>query len=477
MKEQRFLGRFTLLQQWAAATVLAIIPLLLAVSYAAIALQQQTTAQHQLVQEMDMLTSRNSALSGNVRELVRFARQHLLLRDDSFLALYQQKAEALNENVRMLQAQLPESESLQLLETINFTATQVQQLLGDPQLTPTTLTPPLQSMVEYSDRLTQEVNQYRREAIGAAERDFSRIVDQLFLLTVLALPGTFLLMLIGAFMVSRPIWRLSQAIKGLGKQQWDKPIIIAGPADLVALGENLEWMRQQVFASDRQKKAFIQHVTHELKTPLAGIIEAANLLHDGVPGPLHPKQEPVLDILCSNALNLQDLIQQLLNYNAVSHGMMTRLGAVDIGRMCEGIRHGLETANPARTIDWQFSGSPQEIDTDARLLEMILKNLLGNAFQFSASTGRIRVSWAEQSDHWQLCVADNGPGIDADEIEHIFTPFYKGRTGRQHAVPKNGIGLAVVRESVNLLNGHIEVESSPGNGAVFRLVFPTASTA
>ncbi|KJS04090.1 MAG: hypothetical protein VR73_15485 [Gammaproteobacteria bacterium BRH_c0] len=470
--EERFLGRFTLLQQWAAATVLAIIPLLLAVSYAVLALQQQTSAQQRLVEQMDLLSSRNSSLSGNVLELVRIARQYQLLRDESFMVLYRQKAEALDEQKRLLQVQLPEAASNQVLETISVTAGQVLQQLSDPQLTPAALAPALQSLVEYSDQLTQMVNQHRRAALGNAEREFSRIVDQLFLLTVLALPGTFLLMLIGAFMVSRPIWRLSQAIKGLGKQQWDQPIAIPGPADLVDLGQNLEWMRQQVVASDRQKKAFIQHVTHELKTPLAGIIEAASLLHDEVPAPLHPGQKPVLDILSNNARNLQDLIQQLLNYNAVSHGMMTHLGAVAIGDMCEAIRHNLETANPGRDIHWEFSGSPSQIETDARLLDMILKNLLGNAFQFSADSSCIRVSWAVEDSCWQLTVADQGPGIDADEIEHIFTPFYKGRSGRQLAVPKNGIGLAVVQESVNLLNGQIKVDSKPGHGTVFRLVFP-----
>lgn len=463
------------MQQWVAATVLAILPLLIAVSYATIAFQQQTSNQQALVDEMDHLANHNSGLSANVRELVRIARQYLLLQDDSFLALYKQKALALHDNVVMLEKQLSDPGNGQRLGTISTLVEEVFELLHDPDLTFDVLSTQLRLLVDYSEQLSSSISLYRQHAIRSSERDFNRIVEQLFWLTVLALPGTFLLLLVGAFMVSRPIWRLSQAIKGLGRQQWHEPIRISGPADLVALGENLEWMRQQVHASERQKTAFIQHVTHELKTPLAGIIEAGNLLIEEVPGPLCAEQKPVLDILCTNARNLQGLIDQLLNYNAVSHGIMTRSGSVDIAAMCEAIKNGLETANPDKVIAWEFRGFPHRVNSDARLVEMILKNLLGNAFQFSRSPGRITVSWGLDDHSWYLTVADEGPGIEADEIEHIFTPFYKGRTGRQDAVPKNGIGLAVVRESVNLLKGQIVVDSAQDQGAIFRLRFPVES--
>ena len=466
------LGRFTLLQQWAGATVLAVIPLLVAVSYAVIALQQQAASQRQLAQDMDRLTGQTAALAETARDMVRSARQYLLLRDDSFLQLYQQKAAALAEVTGALPAVLPAAQDRARLADIRDTAAEVGALLAAGLITQDELAPRIGGLMDHVEALVARGDRHRRNAIAGGQRDFNRSVDQLLLLTLLALPGTFLLMIIGTFAVSRPIWRLSQAIEGLGRHQWDTPIAVKGPADLVALGNNLEWMRQQVQASDRQKTAFIQHVTHELKTPLAAIIEAGNLLSDGVAGPLGAEQAAVLAILRDNARNLRELIQQLLNYNAVSHGMMTHRDSVDIRQQVEAILHDLITADPAKEVRWHIAGTPPRIACDARLLEMILRNLLGNAFAFSEGPGEIRVGWEPDGDHWRLTVADSGPGIDPDELAYIFTPFYKGRTGRRDSAPRNGIGLAIVTEAVKLLEGRIAVESTPGEGARFTCEFP-----
>ena len=467
------LRRFSLLQQWVGATFLAILPLLVAVSYAALELQEQTQRQRQLVQGMDQLSNSNLALSDDVKELVRSARQYLLLRDSRFLAIYRQKNASLKASAAKLKNQLPEANNHRWLDEMAKTADDVDGLLaGDTAPSQTQLSLPLQNLVTLNEQLTQGVSDHRRTSVQAGEDQFNRIVDQLFLLTMMALPGTFLLMMIGTFMVSRPLWRLSQAISRLGRQQWETPIAITGPADLMALGDNLEWMRQQVCASDRQKTAFSQHVTHELKTPLAAIIEAANLLNDGVPAPLLKEQQPVVDILAANARNLQDLIQQLINYNAVSHGIVTHCQALNIRQHCEAIRHSLESANPGRAIDWHFDGDSDSVYCDPRLLDMILRNLMGNGFQFCAPGGAIRVTWAQDSHRWRLRVMDDGPGIEENELPHIFTPFYKGRTGRQNKVPKNGIGLAIVKESVSLLKGVIRVDSCPGKGTTFEIEFP-----
>lgn len=472
MKPTPLLGRLTLLQQWAGATILAVIPLLVAVSYAAIALQHQTNAQRRLVHDMDGLTTRTTALGENTRDLVRSARQYLLLRDGSFLALYRQKAQAMDGMVEVLQGAMPDLDNRRHLLEMRAMVMEVGSLIAADLITPEELSPRIQLLTEHSEALLERTAAYRRDALSKGERDFNRIVDQLLLLTLMALPGTFLLMIVGTFMVSRPIWRLSQAIKGLGGQQWDTPIHVGGPADLVALGESLEWMRQQVLAGDRQKLAFIQHVTHELKTPLAAIIEAGNLLEEGVAGDLNEEQSAVLDILRGNARSLEDLIQQMLNYNAVSHGIMTQLMLVDIRPLCETIRTSLESAAPGKVIHWHIAGEPAQMASDPRLLEMILKNLMGNAFYFSSSPGEISVTWATTSDHWLLAVTDRGPGIDADDLEHIFTPFYKGLRGKLDTVPRNGIGLAIVHESVKLLGGKIEVESTLGVGTSFRLALP-----
>ena len=473
MAAKTFMSRFTLLQQWAVATVLAIIPLLAAVSYAAFALQDQARQQRLLMQRMDLVTTHGATLSKNSRELVRLARQYALLLDTSFLDLYSQKVSALDESATALGALLDDDTVHSLLNSMSQAARDADELMSSSrQFNQESLSGHLQSLVNSNDELVQETNRYRLNALATGEQEFRGIVNQLFFLTAMALPGTFLLMIIGTFMVSRPLWRLSQAIRQLGQQQWEKPIRIRGPADLVALGDNLEWMRQQVWASDRQKNAFIQHVTHELKTPLAAIIEAGNLLHEEVPGPLLASQHAVLDILRTNSRSLEHLIQQLLNYNAVSHGVVSQWQDIHLPSLCQSIRATLESATPDKKLNWRFEGSPEQIRSDHRLLEMILKNLLGNALQFTPPGGQIIVSWEKHQTRWTLCVSDSGPGIPEDELDHLYVPFFQGRTGRKSKVPKTGMGLAIVYECVNLLKGEILATSPPNQGTTFTMTFP-----
>ena len=471
MTSGRLMGRLTLIQQWVAATILGVIPLLVALSYAAYAFQEETARQRQMVKTLDQYSRISNAAAETVKEMVRLARQYRLLSDASFLELYRQKNELLGEHVRSLEPLFSDTEKSALLTQLgNQADTVLTSLKGQP--TEEYLSEQLRELVQHNEDLAREVNRHQQLALRSGEEAFNRIIEQLFLISVLALPGTLLLMILGTYTVSRSIWRLSEAIRSLGSHNWDTSIDIRGPSDLVALGENLDWMRRQVVQSDQQKTAFIQHVTHELKTPLAAIIEAGNLLDEEVSGPLSKGQQDILQILIGNAHNLSGLIEQLLNYNAVSHGMRTSIQPVSLKAMCDNIRRGLDTAFPDKRIQWVFFGNPAEIHTDPRLMEMILKNLMGNAVQFSPPGGEIRVTWGEGKSGWHLDISDQGPGIEEDEIDKIFEPFYKGRSGREDRIPKNGIGLAIVRECVKLLNGEIVTESKLSRGTTFRIHLP-----
>lgn len=459
-----------------AVTILSILPLLIAVSYAVWSLQRQNSDQRQLMEEIDAVTSNSGNVSEHVTELVRFSRQYAILQDQSFVDLYQETFEAMHSSIELLRPLLTRPASQRLMDTLLETATEVRALLDSKaKLTQTNLATSLQLLVALREGLSSQAEIYRRRSLAAGERQINRVVNRLFILTILTLPSTLLLMVTGIYMASRPLWRLNEAIQQLAKQHWETPINIRGPADLVVLGENLEWMRKQIVASDRQKTAFVQHITHELKTPLAAIIEAGNLIHEEVSGPLTPQQRSILGVLRANASSLEHLIQQLLNYNVVSHGMVTLWEDMDIQALCQSIRSRLESSNPDKKVNWNFTGSPEKICSDARLLEMILSNLLGNAFQFVPNDGNITVQWSSNRHEWHLSVSDDGPGIDPDELANIYTPFYMGNAGGPSKVPKTGIGLAIVKECVNLLKGRIEARSGLGKGVSFTMSFPVTS--
>lgn len=461
-----------MLQQWGLATLMMVVPLLVAVGYAVFSLQQQTEQRAATMQRFDRLTEKSGRLLDEVHEQVRVARNYLLLRDVTFLDLFKQKNEVVRSTLDALEALSHEPQWQEMLSSLRSETETLERYLDSiDEVQEERLNLMIQTLLLSTDQLDSSVATVRRITLRNGEQEFARIVDRLFLITMLTLPGTFLLMILGTFLVSRPIWRLSQAIRRLGRQHWGEPICVRGPADIMALGENLEWMRQQVCASDEQKTAFIQHVTHELKTPLAAIIEAASLMRDEITGPLQAGQRNVLEILFSNARQLEDLIQKLLNYNAVSHGIMAELQPVDLGAICATVRHQLELSDVNKQLDWSIEGNTSTVVSDPRLLEMILANLLSNAFHFTETGGRIGVNWESTAGGWWLRVIDTGAGIETDELDHIFTSFYRGSNTRQSSRRGNGIGLAIVKASVDLLSGEISVQSTPREGTAFEIFF------
>ena len=473
MKLKALLGRLSLVEQWAIATVLSIVPLVLAVGYLGYSLQAQNTRHHRLLQQMELVTRSSKATADRARQLVRAAKQYSLLADASFLERYQQTLDALQRNVDTMRPLLHEPETQKLMDSVLATARDIGVALKTPADERTAeLNSSFDLLIGRSERLRAQAELYRRYAMTTAETEFRDMVNGLFIVTLLVVPSTVLLMLIGTFTVSRPLWRVSQVIQSLAGQNWGTPIEVGGPADLAALGKNLEWMRQRVLAGRQKTTAYVQHVTHELKTPIAAVIEAGNLLHEEVPGPLTATQHSIVDVLLSNARTLEHLIQQLLNYNAVSYGIVTQWDNIDVYALCQAIRRRLDATDPQKQPRWAFEGYPREIRSDSRLIEMILKNLLDNAFQYIPPHGKIVVQWGRTDRDWHLSVSDNGSGISQSDLASIYKPFFSGSSGRTRKTPRTGVGLSIVSECVNLLKGTIEVTSMLGEGTTFSLAFP-----
>lgn len=470
----RLFNRLTLTQQWICATLLALLPLVVAVFYASQYLASQAKSQRDMVIAIDQLNKLESAVNSQVVDIERSARQYLLLRNNRFLDLFKQNVKVLSEQQQKLERLLGRNEALtdlmtvvrevqrQLLEKAETTTeADTQQLIADL----------LRTTKLHARAISDEVDLAVQQKLDRSEQQFSAVMQRLMVLGFWAVPGTVLMVILSSVAVARPMWRLATAIRRLGHGHWHEPIAINGPADLKLLGSSLEWMRERLDASERQKQAFLRHVTHELKTPLAAIMEAGSLLRDQVPGKINDAQEQVVRILMSNADNLQALIQQLLNYNAVAHGVLGADAKVDVKAMCAKIRGKLLDSRPNSAVEWSIHGTPAEVQTDPQALDMILSNLLSNAHDFTSESGRVAVAWGQEVDHWWLSVSDSGPGLAQEEYENIFRPFFQGKARRRGPLKGTGLGLAIVQECVTYLNGKINVVSGE-SGAEFRLSFP-----
>ena len=131
------------------------------------------------------------------------------------------------------------------------------------------------------------------------------------------IPFAILLAFIFSLRIAHPIRQIDEAIRTMGQGELFKAIRVDGPQDLEYFGERLDWMRRRLLKLEEQKTRFLQHVSHELKTPLTAMREGADLLAEGVAGELTEEQQRIARILHSNSIQFQRRIEDLLSYSAL----------------------------------------------------------------------------------------------------------------------------------------------------------------
>ena len=298
--------------------------------------------------------------------------------------------------------------------------------------------------------------------------------DSVILQIAIALTVSALLAAASAWWLLRPLVRIEQAIGALGENRLSEPIRIAGPADLRQLGERLDWLRLRLAELEANRNRVLRHVSHELKTPLASLREGIALLSDGVLGELDARQREVASILEHSTQALQSRIEQLLQYNA-SQFDARRLDLRDTVLLPLLREVGAEQRLLAesREVSIHVRGDAPAVRADAGKLRIAFANLLANAIAFSPMGGRIELLAGRDGERVIVDCLDEGPGIDPDELERVFEPFYQGRHNPPAPVQGNGIGLAIVREFVTAHQGRVRALPS-ACGAHFRIELPYA---
>ncbi|HLH72243.1 MAG TPA: ATP-binding protein, partial [Chloroflexota bacterium] len=229
--------------------------------------------------------------------------------------------------------------------------------------------------------------------------------------------------------------------------------------------------------SERLKNEFLSVVSHELQTPLTAIVGAADILLDDDQGRLTSEQSRFLTTIRRNGDRLIGLVNDLLD--------VTRLesGRVELDRQPVDLAPLIRTSVRALSNLFDQKGQSVLLDLpegvppvlgDRRRIEQILSNLLANAGQYTPAKGEIRVSLVRSGDDAVVSVTDNGPGLSPADQVRVFDKFYRGSNAVARRERGSGLGLAIVRSLVELHNGRVWVESTPGRGACFSVSLPIA---
>ena len=222
---------------------------------------------------------------------------------------------------------------------------------------------------------------------------------------------------------------------------------------------------------DKLKSEFFTNISHEFRTPLTVIAGMAEQIGE------NPNRwlDQGLGMIRRNAIDLLDLVQQILDLRKLESGKLElNLIQGDVISFC---RYILESFHPlAETRDIQLLDRIQlpelVMDYDQEKLQRILFNLLGNALKFCRAGDQITFEAGMADGSFQIRIQDTGPGISADQLPFIFDRFYQGGSPATSHQPGTGIGLSLVRELTDFMEGRIEVENEPGKGAAFTLILP-----
>ncbi|EYB69569.1 multi-sensor signal transduction histidine kinase [Deinococcus phoenicis] len=225
---------------------------------------------------------------------------------------------------------------------------------------------------------------------------------------------------------------------------------------------------------DRAKTAFFANASHELRTPLTLMLGPLEDLLTGDAGPLTGAQRGVLDMAHRNSLRLLRLVNTLLDFSRLEAGraqasyVPTDLATVTAD-LASSFRSAVERAGLGYTVEVSPLAEPVYLDPE--LWEKVVLNLLSNAFKFTLS-GHIRVTLAQEGREAVLRVRDSGVGIPAGEVPRLFERFHRVEGQRGRSFEGTGIGLALVREIVELHGGRVEAQSVEGQGTTFTVRLP-----
>ncbi len=224
-------------------------------------------------------------------------------------------------------------------------------------------------------------------------------------------------------------------------------------------------MAEELGSVETLRTDFIANVSHELKTPLAVMQNYGTMLQ--APDLPDEKRIEYAKGITDNSRRLASLITNILKLSKLENQQIFPVSErFDLSeQLCESLLQ-FEEIWEQKSIDIETDIEDSiYINSDPELLSLVWNNLLSNAFKFTESNGTVYVSLSADDEYATVKISDTGCGITAETGKHIFEKFYQGDTS--HAMQGNGLGLALVKRVVDIMQGEITVESEVGKGSTF----------
>ena len=269
--------------------------------------------------------------------------------------------------------------------------------------------------------------------------------------------------------VERPVKRITDAASKMIDGDFSvriEPIAKLGTDDSFnEIIEVINKMAEELSSVETLRTDFIANVSHEMKTPLAVMQNYGTLLQ--APNLSEEKRVEYAKAITDASRRLADMMTNILKLNRLENQQIyPNLNTFDLGeQLCESLLQ-YESTWERKNIEIETDIADSVfVSADAELLSLVWNNLFSNAFKFTEDGGKVSLKLSADGEYAAVKITDTGCGMSADVGAHIFEKFYQGDTSR--ATQGNGLGLALVKRVVDIMQGEIGVESTVGVGTTF----------
>lgn len=240
--------------------------------------------------------------------------------------------------------------------------------------------------------------------------------------------------------------------------------------------------RAEVERASEARAALLRGVTHDVKNPLGAAAGYAQLLEEGIAGPLAPEQMKMVQRIHHLVRTAVQTVADLLELARADSKLQIEYAESDLAVIIRAVADDHEGMAQAKGIEVSVAASRTPLVTDPLRVQQVLTNLLSNAIKYSPTGGRVELcivtsgDGAATADRLGVEVRDSGPGIPTELSSKVFQEFFRVRTADASAPNGNGLGLAISRRLAHVLGGDVTFANGESGGAVFTLWLPSAHT-
>ena len=244
-------------------------------------------------------------------------------------------------------------------------------------------------------------------------------------------------------------------------------------AELEQQNRRLEEMVARLSELDRMKSSFLQTISHELRTPLTSVIGYAEMLIEGLAGPLGTEQQEYVRTILGKGEQLLGLINALIEFSKAEAGAVSlSRGNLELGAVVRDVLDQLRPEIRKKRIEVRVASPLPRAFADREKLRKALEHILGNAVKFTPEGGQIEVGGEESETEVRLRVVDTGIGIPKDAAARIFEPFFQADATSTREYGGAGIGLSIAKRFLEVQEGRVAGESAVGRGSTFFVYLP-----